>query len=215
MKQCSKCNQIKDDNMFSISRKTCKTCRSQYYQEWSLRNKDSIKVRDASHYIEKKDYHNARCSKYYSLNKEKAKESRKLWKKNNPTYFYEYTRKNREKMVKYQKSKYDNDPFYKIAKLLRGRLRKAIKNNKKVGSAVSDLGCSIAKLKIHLQLKFHRNPRGKHEYMSWDNYGKWHIDHIIPLSKCNLSNREEFLKACRYTNLQPLWAKDNLSKGNR
>jgi hypothetical protein len=51
--------------------------------------------------------------------------------------------------------------------------------------------------------------------MSWGNYGQWHIDHIIPLSSFNLLEEQQFKIACHYTNLQPLWAKENLSKGNK
>ena len=51
--------------------------------------------------------------------------------------------------------------------------------------------------------------------MTWDNYGVygWHIDHILPLSIFNLSDRTQLLKACHYTNLQPLWAEENLKRG--
>lgn len=51
--------------------------------------------------------------------------------------------------------------------------------------------------------------------MTWDNYGKWHVDHIIPLVRFNLQDRNEFLQACHYTNLQPMWATENLKKGAR
>ncbi len=53
--------------------------------------------------------------------------------------------------------------------------------------------------------------------MTWDNYGLygWHIDHIKPLASFDLTDREQFLEACHYTNLQPLWAEENLSKGNK
>lgn len=100
------------------------------------------------------------------------------------------------------------DVNFMISRKLRNRLYQAIKNNYKLGSAVRDLGCSIEELKQHIESKFQ-------ESMSWENYGKWHIDHITPLASFNLENREELLKACHYTNLQPLWAEDNLSKGDK
>ena len=90
---------------------------------------------------------------------------------------------------------------------LRNRLKMAIKGNFKAGSAVSDLGCSIDYLITYFVDLFQPG-------MTWDNWGKysWHIDHIRPLSSFDLTDREQFLKACHYTNLQPLWATDNLRK---
>ncbi len=70
------------------------------------------------------------------------------------------------------------------------------------------LGCTIGELVKYLESKFEDD-------MGWHNYGRWHIDHIKPISKFNLVNTEQKKKACHYTNLQPLWAEDNLSKGAR
>ena len=114
----------------------------------------------------------------------------------------------------YEKDKYNNDLNFKIGKLLRGRVKSAIKNNQKVGSAVKDLGCSIKEFKLYLEKQFYPHPETG-ENMTWDNWASdgWHIDHIKPLSKFDLSNKKQFLLACNYTNLQPLWAKENLSKG--
>ena len=105
---------------------------------------------------------------------------------------------------------YRTNIFYKISSRLRGRLWDALRGRRKIGSHIEKLGCGIEELKKHLENQFR-------EGMTWENYGHkgWHIDHKIPLSAFDLTNPEQLSKACHYTNLQPLWAKDNLSKHNK
>jgi hypothetical protein len=89
-------------------------------------------------------------------------------------------------------------------------LKSAIKGNFKIGSAVNDLGCSIEQLKQYLESKFLLG-------MTWDNWTTdgWHIDHIKPLASFDLTDKKQFLEACHYTNLQPLWATDNIIKSDK
>jgi hypothetical protein len=86
------------------------------------------------------------------------------------------------------------------------RIRRA--NGKKTMRSVELLGCSIDNFRKHLESKFL-------EGMSWNNYGEWHIDHIIPCSLFDLTNINEQKKCFHYTNQQPLWKLDNLRKTNR
>lgn len=110
---------------------------------------------------------------------------------------------------KWHKNKLLTDLKYRLAYILRKRLNMALKRNQKSGSAVRDLGCTIPELKIYLENQFQ-------EGMNWDNYGKgegkWNIDHRIPLYNFDLTERGHFLKAVHYTNLQPMWAINNMSK---
>ena len=134
-------------------------------------------------------------------NKEDIKRKNKEWyNKNGPAYYRGYYRKRK------------GDINFKISGNLRSRIYSVIRGGFKPGSAVKDLGCTVEFLKQHLEQKFY-DDLGDGREMNWDNYGRWHIDHIKPLSLFDLSDREQFLEACHYTNLQPLWAKDNLSKG--
>lgn len=112
--------------------------------------------------------------------------------------------------------RYKNDLNYKLKMALRCRLNMAIKRGYKAGSAVKNLGCSIEEFKKYIENQFFPNPRTG-ESMTWSNWSKngWHIDHHIPLDKFDLENKQDFLMACHYSNLKPLWAKDNLQKSNK
>jgi len=96
----------------------------------------------------------------------------------------------------------------KFIENLRTRQGQAIKNHKgtKFTSSLELLGADIDTVRQHLESQFK-------EGMSWDNRGEWHIDHVIPCCKFDLTDIEEQKKCFHYTNLQPLWAKENLQKG--
>lgn len=115
--------------------------------------------------------------------------------------------------VNYRK-KVNNDPILKIKLNLRNRVWCVIKRENKSKHTLELIGCDIKFLKQYLESKFQ-------EGMSWENYGggdyskqHWHIDHIKPCGSFDLTKLEEQLKCFHYTNLQPLWWRDNMSKGN-
>lgn len=112
----------------------------------------------------------------------------------------------KQKINSKYKDRMSNDIHFRLKILLRKRLNAALKNNQKTGSAVKDLGCSIFEFKNYLEARFQPG-------MNWENQEQWHIDHIKPLSSFDLSNYEQLKIAAHYTNIQPLWAKDNLIKG--
>jgi hypothetical protein len=146
-----------------------------------------------------KDY----SRQWYAKNREKAVQ-----------YQREYRLKNKQKQSEYNKTAYEkrkiryaNDVNFRLAASLRNRLGRAIKSHYKSGSAVSDLGCSITDFKIYIESKFQIG-------MTWNNWSinGWHLDHIQPLCKFDLTDSNQFKVACHYTNLQPLWVKDHREK---
>lgn len=149
-------------------------------------------------------------------NKEENKQKKRVYYQNNKESFASksrvYRQAHREETNKREKERRETDPQYLLTISLRTRLNRAIKEGYKAGSAVRDLGCSIEELKGYLESKFQSG-------MTWDNYGmgpnKWHIDHVMPLSAFDLTNRQHVVMACHYLNLQPLWQQDNLSKGSK
>lgn len=110
--------------------------------------------------------------------------------------------------AKWESNRKKADKNYRLLHTIRNRIRIAIKKNCKSTSSKQLLGCDISFLKTYISNLFQPG-------MSWSNYGKWHLDHIVPCSYFDLSKQEAQEKCFHYTNLQPLWAKDNLSKGSK
>ncbi len=117
-----------------------------------------------------------------------------------------------EKRNQRLKVKYDSDINYRLARRIGGRIREAIKlgRGQKNSKSLHLLGCSIEELKIHLESQFKPG-------MTWQNHGHkgWCLDHIIPCVSFDLTKEEEQRKCFHYTNLQPLWAKENCGKCDR
>ena len=169
-------------------------------KKYRLDNSDSLKIQQKEWRAKNKAAIKKACGGWYLKNKSKKIEDNKIWCKNN---------KERLRQVGniYKNNRYGSDIQYKLLVSARGRLWQAIKSNQKAGSAVRDLGCTITELKKYLEGQFK-------EGMTWENWAHdgWHIDHKIPLAFFDLTDREQFLKAVHYSNLQPLWAKENLQK---
>jgi hypothetical protein len=108
-------------------------------------------------------------------------------------------------------AKQREDPQFRTMATIRTRISNAMRaGSNRPGSAIRDMGCTFQELRIHLEGQFT-------EGMIWENYGRygWHIDHVIPLDGFDLQDREQFLTAVNFKNLQPLWAVDNLKKGSK
>ena len=131
---------------------------------------------------------------YREANKEKIKE-----------YYQKNKEKLKEKVKEYQKNRKKTNPLFKMRCSLSSRTREAFKVSRwnKNNTTEKLLGCNYETAFKYLEKQFTKG-------MKWSNQGKWHIDHKIPLASAKTET--ELIKLCFYTNLQPLWAEDNLSK---
>ena len=163
-------------------------------------------------------YNNIFCSKscrrkdYFqspeALQKQLA--SVRKWKENNREKNLKINRISRKKMMpKWRKNKKLVDPSYHISETIRSYISRSIKGKiKKKNRTEEIVGINFKDLVGYLEKKFKPG-------MTLSNYGKWHIDHVKPVAKFDLTISGELEKCFHYTNLQPLWAVDNLKKGKK
>lgn len=218
-KGCSKCKEVKPLSEFFNSKNTkngkrpeCKVCtkkdnstrdysklKTEYYEN----NKTEILKRQRERYKED----SSKKKEYVENNKET------IYKKNSD-YYKTWYQKNREKKLLsnklYDEKRLSEDPEYKLRQRLRSRLTSSLKKYGKVPFKERNIhlliGCSLAELRLHLEGLFKDD-------MTWENHGKlWHIDHKKPCSLFNLIDIEEQRKCFHFSNLQPLYAIENLKK---
>lgn len=200
--QCKTCKRAIDSEYYRIKKEKLKEKARKYYtenKEKILAKKDRIKAQEynKNYRLKKKENIKVYNEEYRQKNAEAISLKRK-----------EYRQKNKDKINEYNKFRLESNPNAKISKGLRNRLRDflKLKGIKKTQKFESYVGCSIDQLKAHLESQFQ-------DGMTWNNYGEWHIDHILPLS--NARDEEQLYKLCHYLNLRPLWAKDNIKKNNK
>ena len=210
-KICNKCNINHSLNFFPKRkdskdghRNECKTCWKLKTQEYIKNNPYKKQEYNKNWLFKVPTYH----KEFYSKNKEYFLEKRTRFTNINPNYNKEYYSNNKQYFSDYTRVKYNNNNLYRLSHVIRNRVRQFLKskNMKKNNPTFDIVGCSPEFLKEHLGKQFIGG-------MSWENQGDWHIDHIIPLSSAK--TEEEVYKLCHYTNLQPLWAEDNLKKSNK
>lgn len=195
MKTCTVCGLTKESCEFYKRAASpdgfqplCKICNDAKSKKYREEHPESIKVIQVRHRLN---------------NRESLVSKQRQTRKDKPHLGPEYTKRYEEKN--------SGNPNFRLKKRLRTRLNHAIREGR-AGSAVSDLGCSVETLKAHLQSQFK-------DGMAWDNWGagegKWNVDHIMPLSAFDLTDRQHFLLANHYLNLRPLWAVENIVKRNK
>lgn len=214
-KKCNECGKIKPISEFNKKkhgkygvRGRCKICNSEIALEYYHDNKDRLNKMRRDNYGGKKEYHRER--------RENNREYFVEYRKNNKERFSElgkkYRKNNKDKIRSHIKHKLKNNPEFKLRMTLSRRILRGIKEqySEKAYSTIELLGCTIQEAREHLEKQFKKG-------MTWENHGQfgWHIDHRVPCSNFDLTDPEH-QKACfHFTNLQPIWWRDNLEKADK
>ena len=185
-KECTKCGEVKTLEMFRSEKKG------------KFGRRADCKMCAAEYQRQTQKARNEKQRERYEKNKNECNRKRR-----------EYRRKNAEVIRERFKYRYATDELYRLTVLSRGRLTKIFmkKGYSKDNSSRDLIGLEWEDLKVCIEAMFT-------DGMTWSNYGSaWHIDHIYPLSRAK--NKRHLEELCHYSNLQPLWAEENLSKGDK
>lgn len=212
-----------------------------YSRRYYVKNRERLLVKQRDYEGQNRDSISARRRKHYAKNHARVMLVRRKYRTKNRerlnTYYRERYRQNREKYRKVynrdrekvlatkrayraknrkkitackrrrQNFRYGNCVEFKLQMLLRSRILSALKDFVKSARTEKLLGASVKFVRDYLEAKFLPG-------MTWENHGRygWHIDHVNPCASFDLADPSQQAVCFHYTNLQPLWAKDNLQK---
>lgn len=191
------------------------------HKEYYFKNRERILQRMKLYSLQNADKIKKYKKSYRAKSAAKVRLDNTMWRQKNREYIQtkniEYYRKNKQKFIDDARVYYHRvikrDPRRKLAKrissLIRAKLRRRLLN-KKHAPAFKFLPYTVDQLKEWLEKRFQPG-------MSWENYGKWHIDHKIPDASFDYKRveDEQFVKCWSLENLQPLWALENIKKGKK
>jgi hypothetical protein len=174
----------------------------EYQRKWYIKNRKKIIKKSKKWAKENPKKRKIICNKWTKNNSEKHRANTKRWYKKN----IEYARK---RNVAYNIKKYRTNSYFRLKSCLRSRIICVLKGTIKSAPTLKLLGVNnLEEIWKHLEKSFKPG-------MTRKNHGKWHIDHIRPCSSFDLTKPSEQRECFHYTNLQPLWASENLAKGSK
>lgn len=205
MKECRSCGAIHENPEEGFYRagikgfrSPCKGCILKRCKRYVSKNRDAQLERLRNHYQANKDAYREKTARWAKENPERLKELRKK---------YSSTEKHKERR-RADAAKLREDPKNRLVNSVRTGISRSIYG---VPGKIRHLPYTTDQLKEHLEKQFAKG-------MTWDNYGEWHVDHILPVSSFKFSGDPkdpEFLACWAMSNLRPMWAPENISKHNK
>ena len=187
----------------------------EWRKKWSSNNRDKINEFNREYYYKRIEHFKDKNKRYHRKRWDSDSEHRERVNNSSKERFQrlyytdeEFKQKVIDKQVNYHRERYNTDELYKFKADIRRTVYASFKR-KGYGKNTKSreiLGEDWSVVKEHIESQFS-------EGMTWDNYGEWVFDHKIPISICKTD--EEVIKLNHYTNFQPLWLKDNISKSDK
>ena len=207
-KEYQKKYQLDNKDKLKQNRIKNKEIQKEYSKQYRSENKEHLKEYNKQYNIYNKKKKNEKGKQYYLDNKEYIKEYKKKWNLDNPEYKKKYYVDNKKKANIHRKNRILTDPLFKLSCNIRTLIYMSVikQGYTKKSKTYEILGCSFEDFKTHLENQFT-------DGMTWENQGKWHMDHIYPVSRA--IDEQHLIKLNHYTNFQPLWEEDNREKYNK